>query len=73
MPKQVRDDSKVVFVRLPIETVHMLDDWRAQQPGLSPTKTDVMRRALEEFLERNPVTRSRARSPQRKTASERAA
>jgi hypothetical protein len=64
--KEYRDGWTAVLVRFTDEVAQDIDIWRAQQPGVSPSKTDVIRRAVNEFLLRNPV--QRRRSSQRKAA-----
>lgn len=72
MAKEYRDGWTAVLVRFTDEVAQDIDIWRAQQPGVSPSKTDVIRRAVNEFLLRNPVERRR-RSSQRKSARHQAA
>jgi Arc/MetJ-type ribon-helix-helix transcriptional regulator len=42
------------------DLIQRIDQWRADQPGLSPSRSAVLRQALEEFLARKEQKRETA-------------
>jgi Arc/MetJ-type ribon-helix-helix transcriptional regulator len=59
--KEYRDGWTGVLVRFPDDMVAKLEAYRAARPGLSPSRTEVIRQAVSEFLDRNPVAKPRRR------------
>jgi Arc/MetJ-type ribon-helix-helix transcriptional regulator len=46
-------------IRFPDQLVEAIDEWRGKQPGVSATQSDIIRRAVEEFLTRHSSRASR--------------
>jgi len=50
--KRTRDGWTTFFIRVPNDKARAIEDWRARQTGPQPSKSDLVRQAIEEFLDR---------------------